>query len=160
MIALLLAWLLASPAEAASCFGPACHQIKVEAVGGCVWGPSRSRERIDVETRLAQGTVTLALEPADAKKAEERAARPSAPDGRTPGGDPGARRCQRVFAAEEARNQVRRQGRFIPDVPEIEGVAAQCRRTAAAPKAATKLQTFTGCVKPRDITRYEASYLK
>jgi hypothetical protein len=38
MIALLLAWLLASPAEAASCSGPACGDgsVRLTTFSGCV----------------------------------------------------------------------------------------------------------------------------
>ena len=42
MIALPLARLRASPAEAASCSGPACNEIRVETAGACAAaGPSR-----------------------------------------------------------------------------------------------------------------------
>jgi hypothetical protein len=51
MLALLLAWLLAPPAEAASCSGPACDEIRVETVGAGVWVQSRSRDRVDVRPR-------------------------------------------------------------------------------------------------------------
>ena len=130
MIALLLAWLLTSPAEAATCSGPACDEIKLETMGACVWVRSRSRDRVDVEARLAKGPVTLTLEPADPKKADAGEARKSATE--SPG-DRG-RLCQRALAAEDARNRLRRQGQSIAPQPEIEGVAAECRRTAAPPK--------------------------
>ena len=128
MIALLLAWLLASPAEAATCSGPACDEIRMETMGACVWVRSRSRDRVDVEARLAKGPVTLTLEPADPKKADAGEARKAATE--TPG-DRG-RRGQRALAAEDARNRLRRQGQSIAAQPEIEGVAAQCRRAVAA----------------------------
>jgi hypothetical protein len=53
MLVLLLARLLASPAEAASCAGPACDEIKLRTMGACVWVQSESRDRVDVEARLA-----------------------------------------------------------------------------------------------------------
>lgn len=128
MIALLLAWLLASPAEAATCSGPACDEIKLETMGACVWVRSRSRDRVDIEARLAKGPVALTLEPADPKKADAGEAGRSATE---TAGDRG-RRCQRALAAEDARNRLRGQGQSIAPQPEIEGVAAECRRAAAA----------------------------
>src|SRR5258706_11753499 len=61
-MALLLAWLLASPAEAATCSGPACDEIKMETMGDWVWVRSRSRDRVDVEARLAKGPEGVAAE--------------------------------------------------------------------------------------------------
>jgi hypothetical protein len=126
MLALPLAGLLASPAEAASCSGPACGEINLRTVGACVWVQSQSRDRVDVEARLATGTVTLALVGADPRKADEQAAGKEA-------GALSPLRCKRAFSGEAARNQLRRQGKVIPDLPEIEGVAAACRRAAAQP---------------------------
>src|SRR5258706_15265027 len=127
-MALLLAWLLASPAEAATCSGPACDEIKMETMGACVWVRSRSRDRVDVEARLAKGPVALTLEPADPQKADAGEVRTAATE---TSGDRG-RRCQRALAAEDARNRLRRQGQYIAAQPEIEGVAAECRRAAGA----------------------------
>lgn len=138
MLALLLAWLLASPAEAASCSGPACDEIKLRAMGACVWVQSQSRDRVHVEARLATGTVTLALAGADARKADEEVARKS--------GALSPMSCKRALAGEAKRNELRRQGRVIPDLPEIEGVATACRRAAAQqkdPAARTKAQDET-----------------
>lgn len=126
MIALLLAWLLASPAEAASCSGPACDDIKLRTMGACVWVQSQSRDRVDVEARLATGTVTLALLAADARKADDEVARKS--------GALSPMSCKRALSGEAKRKELRRQGKVIPDLPEIEGVAAACRRAAAQSK--------------------------
>lgn len=126
MLALLLAWLLASPAEAASCSGPACDEIKLRAMGACVWVQSQSRDRVDVEARLATGTVKLALAGADARKADDEVARKS--------GALSPMSCKRAQTGEAKRNEYRRQGKALPDLPEIEGVAAACRRAAAQRK--------------------------
>jgi hypothetical protein len=129
MIAALLLWLLATPAEAASCDGPACMMIRLEQVGACVWVWSTARERVDVEARLAQGPVTLALEPADPRKADAQAgASKSGQGGVSRGGD----RCERALAGEQMLNDQRRQGRSIPYNPQVDGVAAECRSAAAA----------------------------
>jgi hypothetical protein len=127
--AALLLWLLATPAEAASCDGPACMQIRLEQVGACVWVRSTSRDRVDIEARLAQGPVTLALEAADPKKADAQASTAKAGPG---GGAEGARPCERALASEKMLNDQRRQGVSIPYNPQIDGVAAECRRAAAA----------------------------
>jgi hypothetical protein len=42
--------------------------------------------------------------------------------------------CKRALSGEAKRNELRRQGKVIPDLPEIEGVATACRRAAAQPK--------------------------
>src|SRR5258706_8875676 len=110
-MALLLAWLLASSAEAATCSGPACDEIK-----------------------MAKGPVTLTLEPADPKKADAGEVRKAATE---TSGDRG-RRCQRALAAEDAWNRLRRQGQYIAAQPEIEGAAAECRRAAAAQSTETE----------------------
>jgi hypothetical protein len=129
MTAALLLWLLATPAEAASCDGPACMMIRLEQVGACVWVRSTDRGRVDVEARLPQGPVTLSLEAADPKKADAQAAAKAGQGGGAQGGD---RRCERAQASEQMLNDQRRQGRSIPYNPQIDGVAAECRRAAAA----------------------------
>jgi hypothetical protein len=147
MIELLLAWLLAAPAEAASCSGPACDEVRVETRGGCVWVQSRSRERVEVDARLGQGAVTLALEPVDPKKADEQEVRGGA-GARTSGRSKESALCRRVLASEKSRNEMRRRGRVIPVVPEIEGAAAQCRRSAAATKAEQETGVHTYVFDP------------
>jgi hypothetical protein len=139
VIALLLAGLLVSPAEAADCTGAACGEILLEMKSACVWVRSRSRDRVTVEARLAQGPpARLAMEPADPQKADAaEAAEKGGPAGTVQGGSRQANLCQRALASEKARNDLRRRGHSLPDRPEIEGAAAECRR-AAATKSGTQ----------------------